>query len=652
MRLINLLSTVLLLFLTLLSCDKGETVNEEIKVSSLEINTESSKLLKGETIQLSIKVIPANATNKEIVWSSSDETIAEVNTAGLVTGLRMGDVQITAKSTSSPSISQTVSLEVLGESTNQIISIAIDGKEATLIADNIFGVQVPNGTDLTTLNPTIVHNGQTISPSIDDENDFSQPVTYTVTSETGVSQDWILKVIAVEDKPMSPGFITKWTTTNPGMSDDHTIEIPTYPVELFDYGYDFNVDWGDGTVEENVSENAQHSYEIPGTYYVTITGAFPRIFFNEPYYYGTDTDSQKIVLIAQWGNIQWKDFSGAFKGCMELDVVATDLPDFSNVGKADEMFRYCKKLEGNSSFEDWDVSTISSASFMFAECDVFNQNIGSWNVSNMKRMIGFFENAFEFNQDIGDWDLSNAELISSMFNGARAFNQDIGNWSFPLVTDLSTMFQGADSFNQDISNWDVSNVEDFSSMFNLAIAFNQPIGKWDMSRAKDAGAMFQAASSFMEDITMWNVSNLENMGAMFANNSTFNQDISGWDVSNVTEMGGVFFNNNVFDKDLSNWDTSNVTRMYGMFENAISFDWSLGNWNVSKVQDMEAMFKGSGLSKENYDATLIAWNNLLSLQNGVEFDGGNSQYCSSEAARQNLIDSYGWNITDGGKDCN
>jgi len=238
---------------------------EEIKATSIEIKAESSKLLKGETIQLSIKVIPANVTNKEIVWSSSDETIAEVNTKGLVTGLSKGEVVITAKSISNSSITQTVSLEVLGESTNQIISITITGIKATHISDNIFGVQVPNGTDLTSLKPVIVHNGYTISPSMDDENDFSQPVTYTVTSETGVAQDWIVKAIAVQDQPLSPGFITKWITTNPGLSDDNTIEIPTYPMEIFDFGYNYNVDWGDGIVQENISGNAQHSYEIPGT---------------------------------------------------------------------------------------------------------------------------------------------------------------------------------------------------------------------------------------------------------------------------------------------------------------------------------------------------------------------------------------------------
>jgi hypothetical protein len=63
------------------------------------------------------------------------------------------------------------------------------------------------------------------------------------------------------------------------------------------------------------------------------------------------------------------------------------------------------------------------------------------------------------------------------------------------------------------------------------------------------------------------------------------------------------------------------------------------------------MFRFIKLSTPNYDSLLIEWSNLTSLQSGVSFDGGNSQYTpNSDAshARQSLIDDYGWSITDGG----
>ena len=61
------------------------------------------------------------------------------------------------------------------------------------------------------------------------------------------------------------------------------------------------------------------------------------------------------------------------------------------------------------------------------------------------------------------------------------------------------------------------------------------------------------------------------------------------------------------------------------------------------------MLYESGISLKNYDKTLIGWSNLTSLQSNVIFNAETIQYCESEQARQYLIATYGWTITDGGK---
>ena len=59
------------------------------------------------------------------------------------------------------------------------------------------------------------------------------------------------------------------------------------------------------------------------------------------------------------------------------------------------------------------------------------------------------------------------------------------------------------------------------------------------------------------------------------------------------------------------------------------------------------MFDGVTLSNANYDNLLIGWN-TQTLQSGVTFHGGNSQYCLGETARANMIANDSWTITDGG----
>ena len=65
---------------------------------------------------------------------------------------------------------------------------------------------------------------------------------------------------------------------------------------------------------------------------------------------------------------------------------------------------------------------------------------------------------------------------------------------------------------------------------------------------------------------------------------------------------------------------------------------------------MQGMFADVTLSLANYDALLTGWDEQ-NLQTGVIFDGGDANYNSDVAhvARENMISSDGWIITDDGR---
>ena len=65
-------------------------------VSGISLNTTSVNLTVGETSQLSATVTPSEATEKGYVWSTSDESVARVNTSGTVTAVGGGTATITA----------------------------------------------------------------------------------------------------------------------------------------------------------------------------------------------------------------------------------------------------------------------------------------------------------------------------------------------------------------------------------------------------------------------------------------------------------------------------------------------------------------------------------------------------------------------------
>jgi hypothetical protein len=100
--------------------------------------------------------------------------------------------------------------------------------------------------------------------------------------------------------------------------------------------------------------------------------------------------------------------------------------------------------------------------------------------------------------------------------------------------------------------------------------------------------------------------------------------------------------------DLSLWNTSSATTMVRMFENDYGFNQDITKWDIHNVIDMTDMFTGVNISTSLYDSILNSWASQ-SVQHGVTFSGGYSQYsCAGQSARDTLINTYGWIITDGG----
>ena len=73
-------------------------VQRYIAVASVTLNKTELTLLKGQSETLVATVVPDDATDKAVTWSSSDVSVASVNEEGKVTAIKEGSAIITAKS--------------------------------------------------------------------------------------------------------------------------------------------------------------------------------------------------------------------------------------------------------------------------------------------------------------------------------------------------------------------------------------------------------------------------------------------------------------------------------------------------------------------------------------------------------------------------
>lgn len=106
---------------------------------------------------------------------------------------------------------------------------------------------------------------------------------------------------------------------------------------------------------------------------------------------------------------------------------------------------------------------------------------------------------------------------------------------------------------------------------------------------------------------------------------------------------------------IADWDMSSVTSCVRMFRNCTLCTGlgGIANWDIGQVTDATDFMRDSNnaLSTAEYDAILIAWRALPSVQNGVAWHFGDAVFTSggaAEAARTSLVDDDNWVFTDGG----
>ncbi len=417
-------------------------------------------------------------------------------------------------------------------------------------------------------------------------------------------------------------FSTTWDT---GVTTFITINLGACPGAV--YWEEIGNSANNGTTAScDGGSNQTVNFPSPGIYRVDFSGSFTSINLQ------LQANRDKFRTVEQWGDSTWTTFNNVFSSIASLAFNAVDAPN---------------------------LSLGPSMRLMFNGASNFNSSIGHWDVSQVTNMERMFTGATSFNQPLNNWDVSNVTTMQGMFTGATSFNQPLNNWDVSNVTDMGEMYEtcgdgmftGATSFNQPLNNWNVSNVVDFQCMFSGATSFNQPLDNWDVSSAENFTGMFEDATSFNQPLNNWPIPTLC-LGAgedtrFFVWRWLIPQTFGC--VNTEVSMQSMFHNATSFNQPLDNWDVSYVSDFRNMFDGAAAFDQSLGDWPLSDGSNLEFILDDSGITTQNYSATLIGWaaRNIMPGDGWEDIGRIPATYCdTAQAARDQLTNDNGWDILD------
>ncbi|WP_460293720.1 Ig-like domain-containing protein [Clostridium tertium] len=172
--------------------------NEDVKVIGVSLDKTSAELKINESLGLKASISPADATNKDVTWTSSDEKIAKVDANGKVTAVGAGKATITV-TTKDGNFKATCDITVKNEEV-QVVKVT--------------GVSL----DKTSVELKI-NEGLGLKASISPADATNKDVTWTSSDEKIAKVDANGKVIAV-----GPGKVTIAVTTKDGGFKD-TCEV-------------------------------------------------------------------------------------------------------------------------------------------------------------------------------------------------------------------------------------------------------------------------------------------------------------------------------------------------------------------------------------------------------------------------------------------
>ena len=206
-------------YITATSADGGKTAScyfyiSDTNVHQVILTAPQSELHIGTTMQLSAQVLPNEALNKNVTYSSDNTDIATVDANGLVYGLSVGNVRITARSVDG-GYEDFVNLSVI----NPVTSIALTEQEA-VTAQNYYQIRY-------TVYPANASN-KNVTFEVDDPSVATVSASGQVTfNKTGTVKVTVTTVDGSYSQSMS-------ITFTDGYAQDIKIEKMTYSGTLGD----------------------------------------------------------------------------------------------------------------------------------------------------------------------------------------------------------------------------------------------------------------------------------------------------------------------------------------------------------------------------------------------------------------------------------
>lgn len=172
---------------------------EVVPVESVTLDKVEAELLVGETLKLNATLNPENATNKNVIWTSSDEEIATVDESGNIVAKTVGTVEIKVTTVDGEfsSICKLKVKEEVNTKPEENLAPVINANDVELNVGDEFDPK-KNITATDNEDGDLTNSIEVVENTVNTKKAGSYKVVYSVTDSNGLTTTKEIKVIVKE----------------------------------------------------------------------------------------------------------------------------------------------------------------------------------------------------------------------------------------------------------------------------------------------------------------------------------------------------------------------------------------------------------------------------------------------------------------------